>query len=355
MLEQRIQQQFFDSADLSTQAAEVLSKPIADAAQALRRLHHRRRQGAGLRQRRLGQRRSALRGRVRRPLRTRAAGLAAIALTTDARSSRRSATTTTSSDLLEAGAGARRAGRRAAGHHHQRQIRPTCWPRRRGGARQGHDRRRADRPRRRRDARHCWPRPMCTSACRTSARRASRRSTSLVLHCLCDAVDLQLLGEQETDMNTRSPHRSLRARCAAAAAAGRQRWAAAPLLVLAAPSAARMMVSDRRTSGTQVEDQAIELKAQRASARLVGDRGHINVTSYNRMVLLTGEVATEADRSGDRAGRRAHRERALDRQRTGRDGHRARSPRAPTTRILTSKVKATWSMRRTCRPTSSRW
>ena len=35
MLEQRIQQQFFESADLLSQTAEALSKPIADAAQAL--------------------------------------------------------------------------------------------------------------------------------------------------------------------------------------------------------------------------------------------------------------------------------------------------------------------------------
>jgi D-sedoheptulose 7-phosphate isomerase len=35
MLEQRIQQQFFDSADIVSQAAEALSRPIAAAAQAL--------------------------------------------------------------------------------------------------------------------------------------------------------------------------------------------------------------------------------------------------------------------------------------------------------------------------------
>ena len=35
MLEQRIQQQFFESADLCSQAAEALSRPVAQAAQAL--------------------------------------------------------------------------------------------------------------------------------------------------------------------------------------------------------------------------------------------------------------------------------------------------------------------------------
>jgi osmotically-inducible protein OsmY len=57
-----------------------------------------------------------------------------------------------------------------------------------------------------------------------------------------------------------------------------------------------MMVADRRTAGAQVEDQSIELKAATRIQDTVGDRGHINVTSYNGTVLLTGEVATEADR-----------------------------------------------------------
>ncbi len=58
-----------------------------------------------------------------------------------------------------------------------------------------------------------------------------------------------------------------------------------------------MMVSDRRTSGTQIEDEAIELKAVSRVREVLGERGHINTTSYNRMVLITGEVPTDADRS----------------------------------------------------------
>jgi osmotically-inducible protein OsmY len=58
-----------------------------------------------------------------------------------------------------------------------------------------------------------------------------------------------------------------------------------------------MVATDRRTSGTQLEDQNIELKALTRINDTVGDRGHVNVTSYNRMVLLTGEVASEADRT----------------------------------------------------------
>ncbi|HEY6355465.1 MAG TPA: BON domain-containing protein [Burkholderiaceae bacterium] len=58
-----------------------------------------------------------------------------------------------------------------------------------------------------------------------------------------------------------------------------------------------MVALDRRTTGTQVEDKEIESKASSRIKDLVGDRSHVNITSYNRMVLLTGEAATEADRT----------------------------------------------------------
>ena len=58
-----------------------------------------------------------------------------------------------------------------------------------------------------------------------------------------------------------------------------------------------MMATDRRTSGTQVEDQAIEFKASNRASEILGERGHINVTSYGRLVLVTGEVPTEADKA----------------------------------------------------------
>jgi osmotically-inducible protein OsmY len=50
-------------------------------------------------------------------------------------------------------------------------------------------------------------------------------------------------------------------------------------------------------SGAQLEDQGIELKALNRVSALAGERGHVNVTSYNRMVLITGEVANEADKA----------------------------------------------------------
>lgn len=70
----------------------------------------------------------------------------------------------------------------------------------------------------------------------------------------------------------------------------------AALVVGGAAVGTALVVSDRRTTGVQLEDQAIELKAVNRIREVVGDRGHISVVSYNRMVLLTGEVASEADR-----------------------------------------------------------
>ena len=55
--------------------------------------------------------------------------------------------------------------------------------------------------------------------------------------------------------------------------------------------------NDRRTSGAQIEDEAIELKAVSRVNALLGERGHVNITSYNRSVLITGEVPVEADRA----------------------------------------------------------
>ncbi len=71
----------------------------------------------------------------------------------------------------------------------------------------------------------------------------------------------------------------------------------APLLVGGAMVGGTLMMMDRRTTGSQVDDQAIELKASNRVRELTGDRAHVNITSYNRTVLITGEAATDADRS----------------------------------------------------------
>lgn len=82
----------------------------------------------------------------------------------------------------------------------------------------------------------------------------------------------------------------------AAVAAATLMSACAPLLVGGAVMGTSLMVTDRRTSGTQVEDQSIELKAMTRTREAVGERGHVNATSYNRTLLLTGEVAADTDK-----------------------------------------------------------
>jgi osmotically-inducible protein OsmY len=57
-----------------------------------------------------------------------------------------------------------------------------------------------------------------------------------------------------------------------------------------------MVASDRRTSGAQLDDEGIELRSANRLATALKSQGHINVTSFNRRVLLTGEVPTERDR-----------------------------------------------------------
>ena len=55
-----------------------------------------------------------------------------------------------------------------------------------------------------------------------------------------------------------------------------------------------LAATDRRTFGAQTEDKAILFKGETRVANLVGDAGHVNVTSFNRKVLLTGEVRDQA-------------------------------------------------------------
>lgn len=58
-----------------------------------------------------------------------------------------------------------------------------------------------------------------------------------------------------------------------------------------------LMADDRRTSGIYIEDQNIELKVANRIAERFGSNTHVNVTSYNLAVLLTGEVPDEATRA----------------------------------------------------------
>ncbi len=71
--------------------------------------------------------------------------------------------------------------------------------------------------------------------------------------------------------------------------------ACAPVM-LAGFAGTAMVASDRRTSGTQLEDETIELRGSARIRDALGERAHVNITSYNRQVLLSGEVATERDK-----------------------------------------------------------
>ena len=70
-----------------------------------------------------------------------------------------------------------------------------------------------------------------------------------------------------------------------------------PLVLGGAVVGGTAVYTDRRTSGTQLEDGAIELKSLTRNSETIGSRGRVSVTSYNRLVLVTGEVTSEADRA----------------------------------------------------------
>ena len=95
-----------------------------------------------------------------------------------------------------------------------------------------------------------------------------------------------------------SSRRSLRLGAVAAAlAAASLLSACAPLLIGGALIGGSMVAIDRRTGGTQVDDESIEIKSINRLSDAIGARGHVNVTSYNRLALITGEVPSEADKA----------------------------------------------------------
>lgn len=61
-------------------------------------------------------------------------------------------------------------------------------------------------------------------------------------------------------------------------------------LVAGGAGAAALALNDRRTVGTQTEDKEIDLRGEKRINDRFGDKVHINVTSYNRNLLLTGEA-----------------------------------------------------------------
>ncbi|MDP1567209.1 MAG: BON domain-containing protein, partial [Polaromonas sp.] len=81
----------------------------------------------------------------------------------------------------------------------------------------------------------------------------------------------------------------------AAAVLGSSLTACFPLLVGGAAGGV-LVAMDRRTSGAQLEDEGIELRSMARLRDNIGSRARVSVTSYNRQVLLTGEVLNENDK-----------------------------------------------------------
>ncbi len=63
--------------------------------------------------------------------------------------------------------------------------------------------------------------------------------------------------------------------------------------IVGGAAAGAAMATDRRTAGIYTEDENIEWKISLAIRQKLGDKVHVNVTSYNRIVLLTGEAPNE--------------------------------------------------------------
>lgn len=70
----------------------------------------------------------------------------------------------------------------------------------------------------------------------------------------------------------------------------------APVLIVGAAAGTALVVSDRRSTGAQVDDTSIETKIAANTTASYGERVHMNVTSYNGLVLLTGEAPDAATR-----------------------------------------------------------
>jgi osmotically-inducible protein OsmY len=69
-----------------------------------------------------------------------------------------------------------------------------------------------------------------------------------------------------------------------------------PLVIGGAAAGGALVATDRRTSGAQLEDEGIELRANSRIRGSVGESTHVNVTSYNRQALITGEAPSESQK-----------------------------------------------------------
>ena len=82
----------------------------------------------------------------------------------------------------------------------------------------------------------------------------------------------------------------------AAALLGGSLTACFPILAGGALAGGALVATDRRTAGAQLEDEGIELRSMSRLRENIGSRARVSATSYNRQVLLTGEVLNEQDK-----------------------------------------------------------
>ena len=70
-----------------------------------------------------------------------------------------------------------------------------------------------------------------------------------------------------------------------------------PAAIVGGGALAYGVAEDRRTSGTMIDDDNIETRVSRGVRERYGENTHVNVTSFNRSVLLTGEVPEDAKKA----------------------------------------------------------
>ena len=69
-----------------------------------------------------------------------------------------------------------------------------------------------------------------------------------------------------------------------------------PLLIGGAVGTTAFVTTDRRTTGAQMADEVMEKRIHYEISQAIPNNLHLTVTSYNRRILLTGEVGTESDK-----------------------------------------------------------
>jgi osmotically-inducible protein OsmY len=73
--------------------------------------------------------------------------------------------------------------------------------------------------------------------------------------------------------------------------------ACVPIVIGAGGAAVYSSLEDRRSTGVQIDDESIEVRASNRISDRFGSRVHVNVTSYNRIALVTGEVPDDGARA----------------------------------------------------------